>query len=92
MGTNSLGDIIYIFHMPLFFLLSGITTNLNKEFKKYIKQNAYSILIPYYAVERNFRSGSANIPIIKGFLGIFYGGYNGLPFNYVLWFLPVFFL
>lgn len=102
MGTNSLGDIIYVFHMPLFFLLSGITTNFNKDFKKYVKQNTYSILVPYYAwcvisfvywacVERNFRSEFANIPILKGFLGIFYGGYNGLPFNYVLWFLPVFF-
>ncbi|WP_379707274.1 acyltransferase family protein [Mediterraneibacter gnavus] len=45
MGTNSLGDIIYVFHMPLFFLLSGITTNCNKDFKKYVKQNAYSILV-----------------------------------------------
>lgn len=102
MSTNLLGDIIYTFHMPLFFLLSGITTNCNKSFIKYVKQNAYSILVPYYAwcfisfgywacIERNFRSGSANIPILKAFLGIFYGGYNGLAFNYVLWFLPVFF-
>lgn len=38
--------ILYSFHMPLFFFLSGITLNVNIEFKSYMVKRVRGILVP----------------------------------------------
>ncbi|MDR3190721.1 MAG: acyltransferase [Lactobacillaceae bacterium] len=42
-------SVVYGFHMPLFFLLSGLFINnwVNRPFKQAISQKAYRLLIPY---------------------------------------------
>lgn len=40
-------NIIYSFHMPLFFLLSGVFSNTNGDFKSYFKKNFLSLFVPY---------------------------------------------
>lgn len=40
-------NIIYSFHMPLFFMLSGVFSNTNGSFKSYFKKNLLSLYTPY---------------------------------------------
>lgn len=42
--------IIYSFHMPLFFFLSGLFINrqCEKDFCTYVKKNFRSLLLPYF--------------------------------------------
>ena len=39
---------LYSFHVPLFFFLSGLTFNTAKEPKKFFREKAKRILIPYF--------------------------------------------
>lgn len=98
-----INDIIYTFHMPLFFVLSGMTFRFEKNFRKFVFNIFYSIMIPYFiwsvlsfvywaGFEKRFRSEIAQLSVGKAFCGIFVGSYYWLPFNYVLWFLPVLFI
>lgn len=41
-------DVIYLFHMPLFFVLSGLTFHVNKSFKTFAWQRFRRLVIPYY--------------------------------------------
>lgn len=45
-----ISNIISIFHMPLFFFLSGITFNPNISFKEFLKKKFYELLLPYFAL------------------------------------------
>ena len=102
-NTDSrLNEIIYAFYMPLFFVVSGLTFKSEENIKKYVAKNFYSIMIPYFicsilsfiywaGFENKFRSEAAKLAVDKAFCGIFVGSYYWLPFNYVLWFLPVLF-
>jgi acyltransferase len=102
-NTDSrLNEIIYAFYMPLFFVVSGLTFKSEENIKKYVAKNFYSIMIPYFiwsilsftywaVFENRFRSEAARLAVDKAFCGIFVGSYYWLPFNYVLWFLPVLF-
>lgn len=97
--------LIYAFHMPLFFFISGLvfkstgTKPMWEVTKKYIKQ----LLIPYYLFAIltyifTFASQTAGDVSLKGIgyqlFGIVYGnGNNGmLGYNVVLWFLPCLFI
>ncbi len=40
-------NLIYAFHMPLFFLLSGVFSNTNIEFKQYFLKNLKRIYVPF---------------------------------------------
>lgn len=45
---GNLRDFIYIFHMPLFFFLSGYLFNVREEnFLAFLKKSIYSLLVPY---------------------------------------------
>lgn len=104
-GKN-VNNMIYIFHMPLFFLISGYLTKYEKNIdsKNYIKKKAKGILLPFFnfslfwffywfIIERRFRNQMA-APTIKIFINIFLGTINEkylLP-NIVLWFLPCLFI
>lgn len=40
--------VIYLFHMPLFFVLSGLTFNPNKPFKTFLWSRIRRLVIPYF--------------------------------------------
>ena len=40
-------NIVYCFHMPLFFLISGYCLSINKTFKDFAKSKIHRLLIPY---------------------------------------------
>ena len=87
-------SIIYSFHMPLFFILSGYVYH-----KGNTKRKVKKILIPYFVfsiisylywicIERNLRDQNENP--VKLFLNIFIAraGSENYLFNAVMWFLP----
>ena len=41
---------IYVFHMPLFFLLSGYVFNNNPSFKEFINRKAKTLVFPYFTL------------------------------------------
>ena len=104
-GMN-INNILYIFHMPLFFLVSGYLTKYEKDctFKEYLKKKSKAILIPYFIfsilcfiywfiIERRIRH-QMDVSVIKVLLNIPLGFINDkylLP-NIVLWFLPCLFI
>lgn len=84
-------DFIYTFHMPLFFIISGVIFNLSKydgDFKKFVISRFKRLIIPYFCscvffytfwvfLGRKFGEGAEKgVPILKPLLGIFYG--NGI--------------
>jgi acyltransferase len=97
--------LIYAFHMPLFFFLSGIVFKpvSHKNFLKVIVKNMKQILIPYFLfavltfmldfyLMHPYGDSTENIK--KQIYGIFYGNGNEgyLAFNVALWFLPCLFV
>lgn len=48
-GLGILHDIIFLFHMPLFFVLSGLFIRKEKCSRYYIRKRATSLMIPYLA-------------------------------------------
>ncbi len=103
LDANSIRHLIYAFHMPLFFFLSGIVFHHKKEdrFVPFLKKNVRSILIPYFIFAFItwfwwiFEANTMSFKIgLDQFLSIFYGnGADGmLRFDNVLWFLPCLFV
>ena len=85
---NSISNFIYAFHMPLFFVASGFTTNWSKysnvEFCKYkLKSLMFPFLI-YSIIVLFFQSYFLGVNIRE----ILYNGWGGLA----LWFIPVLYL
>ena len=44
---NMIHDFIYAFHMPFFFFISGVTTNVQKPFNLFIKSKVVGLLVPF---------------------------------------------
>ena len=98
-------SIIYSFHMPLFFLISGYLYNdkYNNLFE-YVKKSAKTILLPYlyacvfyiivyYVIGRHCGEDANDYREFNYALyAIIYGNYKALFFNGVLWFLPCLFI
>ncbi|QUW21259.1 acyltransferase family protein [Sporosarcina sp. Marseille-Q4063] len=96
--------VIYSFHMPLFFFLSGYLFSVKKynNFGMFLKNKARSLLIPYFLF--SFLSflylplistiTTNGINLMKSFIGIFYsiGIDNWMLHNIVLWFLTCLFI
>jgi fucose 4-O-acetylase-like acetyltransferase len=92
-GHSSLPSIasgfIYAFHMPLFFIASGWTTNWNKySFYDFIKRRSRNLLFPFF-----FYS------VIVLLIHVHYGWMTmdewlikGWGDGYALWFIPVLFI
>lgn len=95
---------IYSFHMPLFFLMSGIVFNKEKwgagTFKDFIKNRANSLLLPYFVLAMILyiiwipMAVLQEMPLtkevlIKNFIGIFY--VNGAH-EFMTWGVPMWFL
>ncbi|MCR4617009.1 MAG: acyltransferase family protein [Lachnospiraceae bacterium] len=49
-ASSSVREIIYIFHMPLLFLLSGYTMKSIANMPNYVKKSAKKLLIPYLII------------------------------------------
>lgn len=97
--------IIYAFHMPLFFFLSGLFIDKQCQigFMEFAKKNFRSLLIPYFSF--NIISILFHLAIlattgkdlfagsvVDNFVGIFVCIRWGTPFHHVLWFLPCLFI
>lgn len=67
LDVGVLGQWIYTFHMPLFFLLSGYVFNDNYDFKTFLSKKVRAIVVPYIVF--------AIILIV--FNGFFYKAYDG---------------
>ena len=107
--SNNLSQLykyIYSFHVPFFFLLSGIVLTNNKNFKTKIANNFKKIVIPYllfsllflipYYFFGNGVSENLNRDVSFNFIdnifGIFRGISETIPQNRPLWFLPCLFI
>jgi fucose 4-O-acetylase-like acetyltransferase len=106
-GYNYIVKYIYSFHIPLFFLISGILFDpkiAEKDPSAFLQKQARGLLIPYFAwgfltyipwyvIARHFGSYPDLNPI-KPLLGMLYGTGSGtwLIHNGALWFLPCLFV
>jgi acyltransferase len=104
-GGHGFRYILYSFHIPLFFFLSGFVYNHQKyqNFFNFLKRTVKGILVPYFIFAficfAIWLSGLKNPNIFssevtKQFLSIFYGNSNDglMVFNNILWFLPALFV
>lgn len=100
MGFSS--KIVGTFHMPLFFMLAGMTFNIQKyeNIKILISKKIISLGIPYvlFSVLRMFRRailngiGYRNYDLLKGIIGIFLGSIRNTEYDTGLWFLTCIFV
>lgn len=49
LGVEIVDRIVFTFHMPLFFILSGMLLKVDVPLRSFIKQKSKRLLIPYYA-------------------------------------------
>ena len=88
-------QLIYAFHMPLFFIISGYLAYGQKNTEpiwKYVRRKLYQLIVPFllFATILCFSNDG-----IKGWAYIFYGSRNSLSLANTftpLWFLPCFFV
>ena len=85
---QNLSNFIFAFHMPVFFILSGICSNYDKDnFVIFTKKRLKSIILPFVAY-------SIIVLILCTYLGVLnvesliLHGWGG----FALWFIPVFFV
>lgn len=101
LNGNSYRHIIYAFHMPLFFFLSGIVYHHKRQehFLPFLKKNIKAILLPYllfaFLTYVLWMINRGQIPpvshMIQHTYGVLYGNSSNLFFNTILWFLPCLF-
>lgn len=102
LNADSHRYILYAFHMPLFFFLSGLVFKEQEPFLLMLRKAFKTILLPYFIfalaglliwiLQNNIPLVSATT--LRQLFGILYGNGNNnfLAFNVVLWFLPSLFL
>ena len=106
-GNSKLWHLVYGFHVPMFFYLTGRVFRVKKEnnsFFHFLKIKFYKILLPYYfwglvsiIVYLFFGSkfdGADVVKLPECFFGLIWAnGENGfMRWNLPLWFLPVLFI
>ena len=105
--SDEFKKLIYFFHLPLFFIISGFLFNIKKydRYTQFLKENIKSLLLPYatfYLIsflywalfERAMRPGSVQISLLTPLTGFFYGTdykFYMLP-NGAVWFLLALFM
>ncbi|MDE2429225.1 MAG: acyltransferase family protein, partial [Burkholderiales bacterium] len=86
--------VIFSFHMPLFFFLSGVVLKGSDSFRQFAFHRADTLLKPYLLVLSTWglaRIVLASVPIVPYFLGLLYG--TGYTIEWVpLWYLPHLFI
>lgn len=103
-GFNLSNTIIYSFHMPLFFILSGMVMNVEKyrSFKCFIKNKLKSLIVPYlffcllsiaivFILYLVVEISETPMFLLKSLYSVFWSPYS-LDFNTPLWFLPCLFI
>ncbi|KOP78668.1 hypothetical protein AMS59_12700 [Lysinibacillus sp. FJAT-14745] len=85
---------IYLFHMPLFFFISGYLMNINKydSFNQLLKKKTRTLLIPYFtfsviSIICYSVIGHKDIDVSATILSFIEGKRNEIYFNVPLWFL-----
>lgn len=88
LNSHIIFNIVYSFHVPLFFMISGFTfNNTGKEFKKFFKNKFFRIvvpyfiwallfLIPYYLFGRDVKENLGNtgsFDLLENIYNVFYG-------------------
>lgn len=48
LGINNINRVVFVFHMPLFFFISGYFLSLKQDYVTYIKKKVQTLLVPYY--------------------------------------------
>lgn len=99
-------NVIYMFHMPLFFLLAGMTLkySLKNDTKDFLIKKIKKVIVPYLffcivtflywaIIERKIR-GQMDISVVGNFINIFLFRINGdlYSYNIAMWFLPCLFI
>jgi fucose 4-O-acetylase-like acetyltransferase len=92
--AHSLYEAVYLFHMPLFFFLSGVTFRIASPLEA-LKKRARALLVPYFvmgaaAVVVAVQYGDAEA-VLSEVGGVLYGTGHTIRFVPV-WFLPCLFL
>lgn len=93
---------IFSFHMPLFFIISGMLFH-ERQFLDSFKKKVARLLIPYLffgivtfaywaLIERRFRGGSGSVTNALTNIFLARAGASNYPQNAVLWFLPCLFV
>jgi fucose 4-O-acetylase-like acetyltransferase len=93
---------IFSFHMPLFFILSGLLLSPKKCNATFFKKRFTRLLTPYFffafvtwlywfLLERRFRPQSTSAVHSLANIFLARGGTDNYPFNAPLWFLPCMF-
>lgn len=94
-------DAIYLFHMPLFFLLGGLTFSRRGGFKAFLARKAKTLLVPYYVFSLYFLAKPFAILLIPSMRATFQTSHDyGITHQFLdvlimgngLWFLMAFFV
>lgn len=96
LDTPTYRIIIYAFHMPLFFILAGMSMKVKpvlswKDGKKFLYKIILAIIVPYFVWGMIFSQSTYDVSIPN----LLYGSWEGLvQMNTLtsLWFLPCFFV
>lgn len=91
------GRIVYAFHMPLFFLVSGFLYKKPNNLFDYLKRKAKRLLVPYavFATTYLFLSFCLSRKVstlFDGLKSLLVFPTQGMPMESALWFLPAMFL
>lgn len=100
-SLDTLISAIYLFHMPLFYFLGGLTFGMRGGFKAFLIRKAKTLLVPYYVFSLYFLAKPIAILAIPSMRSAFQTSHNyGLTHQFVdvlimgngLWFLMAFFV
>lgn len=86
---NSLTQIIYSFHMPLFFFIAGMTISRKQKLHVYLNKRITRLIVPYLLFAFIFST-----PDFKAWIYVLYGSRNSIRLagsSTPLWFLPCLF-
>ena len=87
--TNIVHHMIYAFHMPFFFFISGVTTNVNRSFRVFSISKVNGLLVPfliYYLIHVPSYAYIYNRNIMEYFKWELFNGIDN-----ALWFIPILF-
>lgn len=100
--TSGLVSWIFSFHMPLFFIISGMLFH-ERQFLDSFKRKAIRLLVPYVffgtvtlaywaLIERRLRGDEGSVPNALANIVLARAGSDNYPQNAALWFLPCLFV
>lgn len=85
---SSLSNFIWAFHMPLFFIASGFTTNWERDtFMSFVKKKVRGLLLPFL-IYSGVVMGVESMAGWNTLSNLLLRGWEG----YALWFIPVLFI